>query len=40
MATLLSAFEQHTGGGDLNDDLTVLIIDCGTPETPEPLYPG
>ncbi len=40
MATLLSALERHTGGGDLDDDLTVVIIDCGTPETPEPGSPS
>ncbi len=29
LATLLSALEVHTGGRPLDDDLTILVIDCG-----------
>ncbi len=31
LARLLQELEEHTGGRSLNDDLTVLIIDCGVP---------
>ncbi len=37
LATLLAALERHTGGRPLDDDLTILVIDCGgssPPRTP------
>ncbi len=40
MATLLAALEAHTGGRDLDDDLTILIIDCGSPADPGSRLPG
>ena len=34
LATLLAALERHTGGRSHDDDLTILVIDCGGVETP------
>lgn len=39
MTSLLAALEAHTGGRPLDDDLTILIIDCGVAELVAPVEP-